>query len=305
MLLVDAGVQNAHGDARAGLLFGAVLQLQIRIGPVRSDRFQSPLVRETRLLREGLGGLGGAFLEGGYGDAAVIVGLDAGGAGFFRCGFFPAWFLRAGRCRRRFPRRTRQVPGRLPEAEWLCGGGSAGFGEGPAMDPGLPGDGARGISAWCMAAGKGGMAGTLSRFNERGRGADFSGRWGVRVCRDIIITACGHIGQAGPTPSASGCPGASGRRDASGDGRTPDESRRSGSHAWGMRTGSAGPGRDGSDAPVSASRARCQEQAASSRGALRVAGFPRAGRRGLALYRQSGTIQESDTPIGSRDHAGH
>ena len=37
--------------------------------------------------------------------------------------------------------------------------------------------------------------------------------------------------------------------------------------------------RDGHDAPVSASQACCQEQAASSRGALRVTGFHRAGWR--------------------------
>ena len=46
---VDSGVDQTDGLAAAGLRAGTVLQLELRVGPVRPDRRQSPLVLEVLL----------------------------------------------------------------------------------------------------------------------------------------------------------------------------------------------------------------------------------------------------------------
>ena len=75
---IDAGIQHADQHAFAGRNVRTVLQFEIGIGLVGPDRAQAPLVLETRGLRQRAGDRIGHRHELGFGDAALIVGFDAG-----------------------------------------------------------------------------------------------------------------------------------------------------------------------------------------------------------------------------------
>ena len=75
---IDAGIQHSDQHALAGRNVRTVLQFKIGIGLVGPDRAQAPLVFETRGFRQRAGDRIGHRHELGFGDTALIVGLDAG-----------------------------------------------------------------------------------------------------------------------------------------------------------------------------------------------------------------------------------
>ena len=74
---VNARIQNADGHALAGRSVGAELQFEIRVGLIGTDRFQSPLVLEARLLRVFARDFLNQRFEFGFENATLVMSLDA------------------------------------------------------------------------------------------------------------------------------------------------------------------------------------------------------------------------------------